>query len=232
MKKHIRISLLALFTLSFIFSCSNNPVPNAGDTPVADSKDDELSLMRNYICGLWSYDSANILNNEGYYFKPDGTVDFVASEYTGDWKIVGTDSIMISYSFYSESGTIEYQIKSLTAENLTLADGDGEYIFRKVPFGMNDSEILLNGYHGSLKEGETREYTFDLPSAKKIRIALKTTNQNMTMKVFDQFKELSATNLQQLQCIMVRSGKYKVIVSLPEKAGADLVDFDLKVFGN
>ncbi|MBL0104291.1 MAG: hypothetical protein IPP51_11390 [Bacteroidetes bacterium] len=232
MTKQLKISLITSLLLAFIFSCTNNQKPLADENAVVDKKDDALSMMQNYLCGLWSYDSANILNNEGYFFKPDGTVDFVASEYTGEWKMLRTDSLIISYSFYSEHGEIEYKIKSMTADQMILADADGEYIFRKVPFGMNDQESVITGFHGTLSPEDSREYNFDLPSAKKIRITLRSDNPKMTMRIFDQFKEVTSADVQAWQSIMVRSGKYKVVVSLPKGAGKENEDFDLKVYGN
>jgi hypothetical protein len=52
------------------------------------------------------------------------------------------------------------------------------------------------------------------------------------MRIFDQFKEITSTDVQAYQSIMVRSGKYRVVVSIPAKTKAENEDFDVQVFGN
>jgi hypothetical protein len=47
---------------------------------VPENIKDSLEVIREQIYGLWSKDSGNTLTNTGYYFHPDGTIDFVSSE--------------------------------------------------------------------------------------------------------------------------------------------------------
>lgn len=219
-----------ILALGSIVSCTTNQKQQADDGPVEEKKSDSpLNMMQSYICGLWSYDSANILNNAGYFFRSDGTIDFVGADLSGVWSLDSLDTLKIVYINYSDTETVLYKVKKMTADEMVLADTSGEYTFKKVPFGMNETENILTGFHGTLNPDESRDYNFDLPSAKRIRIKIKSPDDKFTMKVFDQFKEITSADVKQLQCIMVRSGKYKITVTNPAKKG-NAGDFDLKVF--
>ena len=193
---------------------------------------DTTQIIHSFVCGLWSLDSQNILNNEGYFFKPDGTVDFVASEYQGNWELVGTDSIKLKYAFFDSDYEQGFHIDSLSEARMVLSDSDGTHLFRKVPFGINTEETVISGYSGTLNPGLPKKYSFTIPSAKKLRIALSTNSENVKLKIYDSYGELTSTPVKDWQSIMVRSGEYKIVVDYVEPAKGTPEEFSLKVFGN
>jgi hypothetical protein len=216
----------------FIYSCSGDAKRPAGESETGVAVNDTTQMIQSFVCGLWSLDSQNILNNEGFFFKPDGTVDFVASEYQGNWEIVGTDSIKLKYSFFDSAYEQGFHIDSLSESRMVLSDSDGTHLFRKVPFGINEEETVISGYSGTLMPGLPKTYSFTIPSAKKLRIALTTTSENVKLKIYDSSGELTSTPVKDWQSIMVRSGEYKIVVDYLEPANAKVEDFSVKVFGN
>jgi hypothetical protein len=231
MIKYINLFVPFLFVL-FIYSCSGDAKRPAGESETGVAVNDTTQMIQSFVCGLWSLDSQNILNNEGYFFKPDGTVDFVASEYQGNWEIVGTDSIKLKYSFFDSAYEQGFHIDSLSESRMVLSDTDGTHLFRKVPFGINAEETVISGYSGTLMPGLPKMYSFTIPSAKKLRIALSTTSENVKLKIYDSGGELTSTPVKDWQSIMVRSGEYKIVVDYLEPANAKMEDFSVKVFGN
>ena len=215
-----------------IYSCSGDRKEPASLNESNVSVNDTTQIIQSFICGLWSLDSQNILNNEGYFFKPDGTVDFVASEYTGNWEVIGTDSISLKYAFFDSAYETGFHIDSLTESRMVLSDSDGVHLFRKVPFGVNTEETVISGFSGTLLPGITKEYSFTIASAKKLRIALNTNSENVRLRIFDDNSELSSIPVKDWQSIMVRSGNYKIVVDYVDKKKAVADEFSIKVFGN
>ena len=230
MKKKID-SYIPLLFIIFIYSCSGQTKEPANENNSTVAVNDTTQMIRSFVCGLWSLDSQNILNNEGYFFKSDGTVDFVAAEASGNWEIVGTDSIKMKYASYDISTENGFHIDSLTESRMILSDSHGTYLFRKVPFGVNMEESVISGFSGTLLPGISKEYTFAIPSAKKLRIALNTKSDNVRFKVYDDREELTAVPLKDWQSIMVRSGNYKIVVDYVDKKKGTEEEFSLKVFG-
>ncbi len=216
----------------FIYSCSGDSKRPAGESETGVAVNDTTQIIHSFVCGLWSLDSQNILNNEGYFFKPDGTVDFVASEYQGNWELVGTDSIKLKYAFFDSDYEQGFHIDSLSEARMVLSDSDGTHLFRKVPFGINTEETVISGYSGTLNPGFPKQYSFTIPSAKKLRIALSTNSENVKLKIYDSYGELTSTPVKDWQSIMVRSGEYKIVVDYVEPAKGTPEEFSLKVFGN
>lgn len=231
MKKALN-QLIPLLFILFIYSCSGDAKKPSGENETGVAVNDTNQMIQSFICGLWSLDSQNILNNEGYFFKPDGTVDFVASEYQGNWQIIGTDSIFIKYSFFDSAFETGFHIDSLTESRMVLSDSDGVHLFRKVPFGVNTEENVISGFSGTLLPGISKEYTFTIASAKKLRVALNTKSDNVRLKIFDDRGELTSTPVKDWQSIMVRSGNYKIVVDYVDRKKAIDEEFSIKVFGN
>ncbi len=228
-KKYIPpLSLLALFLI--IFSCSEKRKTEEEKTSAA--KTDTTEVIKSFIYGLWSMDSGNSLNNIGYYFRPDGTVDFVAADVSGFWELNKNDSIKIIYNSFNEEYKADYKIDSISEGRMTISDKDGSYLFRKVPFGMNNEGIVLQGFSGSLEQGQEKVYSFDIPTAKKISLKLKTANKDIVFRVYENEKEVTSLPVQEWTSILVRSGKYKAKVIYPKtKKVSEDGGFDLKVIG-
>ncbi len=229
-QKHISASIPFLF-LFFIYSCSSQPKEPTNENGSAIAVNDTTLMIHSFICGLWSLDSQNILNNEGFFFKSDGTVDFVASEYQGEWQVIGTDSIKLKYAYFDSSFESGFHIDSLSESRMILSDSNGVHLFRKVPFGVNMEETVISGFSGTLLPNQLKEYKFSIPSAKKLRIALNTNSDNVRLKIFDDYSELTSTAVKDWQSIMVRSGNYKIVVVYVDSKKAVPEEFSLKVFG-
>jgi hypothetical protein len=215
----------------FLFSCSTNK--KEAEKAPEESRTDTMEIIRGFIYGLWSMDTGNYLLNEGYYFKPDGSVDFVAAAVSGEWKLVSKDSIKISYSSYDQNMLSILKIDSLNNERMVLSDSDGAAVFRKVPFGIDNMEgIVLQGFAGTLEKGEQREYSFNVPSAKKIQLKLKSSNQDVTFHIYEGNNIITSTPVRDWTAIMIRGGNYRAIVTLPKNsASKEDGKFDLKVVG-
>jgi hypothetical protein len=230
MKKFSIYFILAVPVALFFHSCSptgNNPETKAGRQPT-----DTLEMIRGFIYGLWSKDSENTLQNVGYYFRPDGTMDFVAAGVSGSWALPQRDTLQITYSDQNQQYNANYRIDTLSESRMLIRDGDGSYLFRKVPFGMNVEGLVLQGFSGSLFPGEEKEYAFDLPAAKKITLKLNTKSKDVVFRIFDNQEELTSMPLQEWTGILVRSGKYKATVTNTNKRKQEKqADFDLKIIG-
>jgi hypothetical protein len=213
---------------AFLYSCGSDQ--KKSDQSDETSPTDTMEIIRNFIYGLWSMDSGNALNNEGFYFKPDGTVDFVSSELSGFWELPTNDSIHVVYSTINEKFSSPYKINSITESRMILTDQNGNHLFRKIPFGINNERVVLQGFAGALAGGMKKKYSFDIPSAKKINLILNSENKNISFQVFDDANEFTSVPVREWTAIMVRSGKYKVVVSNTGNSKEDS-HFDLKVMG-
>jgi hypothetical protein len=191
------------------------------------NKTDTLQLIQSFVYGLWSLDSGNILYNKGYYFREEGDVDFVAEEVSGKWQLTSRDSMEIVYTSFRQEYKAEYKIDSISESEMILSDSSGKHLFRKVPFGMNPEGNVLQGFSGNLEPGEDKNYTFDIPSAKKMELRLKTDNPAIVFRVFEGTNEITSIPVHHWTAIMIRSGKYKVTISNPQKGKNS--EFDLKV---
>ena len=221
-------TLLALSL--FIFSCSGEKKNEEEKTDAV--KTDTMEMIRSFVYGLWSLDSGNSLNNVGYYFRLDGTVDFVAADASGFWELIKNDSLKIVYTNYNEEYKADYKIDSISEGRMTISDKDGSYLFRKVPFGMNNEGVVLQGFSGSLEQGQEKVYSFDIPTAKKISLKLKSENKEIVFRVYENEKEVTSLPVQEWTSILIRSGKYKAKISYPKnKLNKDDGGFDLKVIG-
>ncbi len=214
------------FLLIAFFSCSHPQTETISDktTDLQDTNE----IVRQFIYGLWSLDSGNLLTNEGFLFGADGRLDFIASEFSGTWELTASDTMLIKWADYNTEKITTYKIDSLSDSRMILTDGKKNLLLRRVPFGVNQTETVLNGFAGTLTTGQTKDYEINLPSVKKIRIRLKSENVKVGFTMFDEEKEI-ATNIQDWTGIVIRGGKYKVSVILPREKISESVDFDLKV---
>src|SRR6187401_2551386 len=105
------ISIPFLFLLNVIFVCCSGPKQEPKE-PVK-TYDDSIQAIHTFLYGLWSEDSGNVLANTGFFFRNDGTVDLIASEYTGKWKINGKDSLQIDFDTWSGTKISLFRIDSL-----------------------------------------------------------------------------------------------------------------------
>jgi hypothetical protein len=228
-KKYLlTLSLLAFFLI--ISSCSEKRKTEEEKSSAV--KTDTTEIIKSFIYGLWSMDSGNSLNNIGYYFRPDGTVDFVAADVSGFWELNKNDSIKIIYNSFNQEYKADFKIDSISEGKMTISDKDGSYLFRKVPFGMNNEGVVMQGFSGSLAQGQEKVYSFDIPTAKKISLKLKTENKDIAFRVYENEKEVTSLPVQEWTSILVRSGKYKTKVIYPKtKKGNEEGGFDLKVIG-
>ncbi len=230
MKKIIAMNFAFTILCVSFFSCSNKNKKNE-ESP-ATLQADTMEMIRGYIYGLWSMDSGNVLNNFGYYFKPDGTVDFVAADAIGNWELFQKDSIKIVYNSFNEELKESFKIDSISEGRMTIRDKDGSYLFRKVPFGINNEGVVLQGFSGNISPGTEKEYEFDLPAAKKINLKLISSNKEIVFRVFEKDVEVTSTPLKEWTAILIRSGKYKAKIFYPPVKGVkENGEFDLKIIG-
>src|SRR5436190_24267864 len=110
-----------IFLCIGFFSCSGIKKNDVENNSI-HNKTDTMEIIRQFISGLWSMDSGNILMNEGYYFKSDGTVDFVAAEASGQWQLISKDSIKIEYHSFDQNIMSVSKIDSLSNERMILND--------------------------------------------------------------------------------------------------------------
>jgi len=201
----------------------------------AQEHTDTISMIRNFIFGLWSQDSNQMLSNEGYYFMPDGTFNLVASEYTGEWELRAKDSLVLSYTNWRSQPKIEVMhVDSLNDQYMVLGDDSGKYVFRKVPFGKNPEGIVLNGFKGSLNDFlPVKRYPFELPSARQLSIDLTCNDTNVAFRLFAYDREITSAPMKHWEGILVLGGKYFAQVSFLNKPKKDIddVEFDLRVKG-
>lgn len=184
---------------------------------------------------MWSVDSQNFLNNEGFYLQPDGRLSLVASEAQGEWRLMGRDTLYLKVHNWSPD-PLEYFfiLDSLDPQFMILRDTTGQTVYRKVPYGTNAEGIVLNGFMGSLnRQLNAKEYRFDLPSAKRIKLEIQSAFAGISFRVFDGDQELTAAPVKSWDAILIRSGQYKALVALddPFQLKEDRVEFELKVVG-
>jgi len=215
------------FIIFLLLACGQPATKEAATEPM---QTDTMGIVRNFIYGLWSMDSGNTLYNEGYYFKPDGTVDFIASEDQGSWQLNSTDTLRLDYPSYNyNKKTIDlFHIDSVSTSRMVLSKNESIHVFRKVPFGINEEGMLLKGFSASIAGDENRFYDFELPAARKVSVILNTESPDISFRVFDEFQEKTSTPVKQFSAIMVRSGKYRIQV-INNGANRDAQDFDIKV---
>lgn len=221
------MKLIYPFLLVFVLACTGE---RNKENPIVESKTDTTEIIRKFIYGLWSLDSGNAFTNVGYYFKQDGTVDFVAADVSGNWELISDDSLRISYSTIKGVQSYDFKLEYLNESKLILADKDGSYTFRKIPFGFNNDGMLLKGFGGKLSPGEEKKYSVNLPATKKISFKLISENPEITLRVFEGNNELTSAPLREWNAIIIRSGDYSVVVSRqPSSIPVTPKEFDLKV---
>lgn len=225
-KPSIRSIIPALLFLIVSFLSCSNPKEESQTTAPAPASD-AAALLQSFISGLWSLDSGNILTNEGFLILPDGSFTFVASEITGTWETPSADTLVVKYSDYYEDKQIRYTIDSISESKMILSMDNKKYIFRKVPFGIDPNETILNGYSGTLSAGTGRSYEINLPAGKKIGLKLTTTNPSIKLSFFEGDHEI-AKDVQNWAGILIRGGKYRITLNMP-KGNEQYADFDLKV---
>ncbi|TAH43013.1 MAG: hypothetical protein EYC69_04090 [Bacteroidetes bacterium] len=211
-KIHVLKSII-LFTcfLTVEYSCTEPGNQNANESK--DSITDTTEIIRSYIFGLWSLSEGNMLNNDGYYFQPDGTVRLVASEYSGQWNLIGRDSLNTSFQFYSRDAEISmFKIDSLTVDRMVLSSAAGTEVYRKVPFGINPEGTVLQGFMGSLQPDEIKIYDLEIPGAKEINIILTSENANIVFRFYEKDIQLTSVAVKSWKGILTHGGNYELRV--------------------
>jgi len=231
MRPDIR-KLTYLLILLMLHACSSKN--NSGTTEDLRVKSDTITLIHNFIYGLWSVsDNQYMLNNAGFYFQPDGKVRLVASEMSGNWELIGYDSLKLSFVFFNHrEEQYNYKIDSLELGRMVLSSDDETTVYRKVPFGVNQEGTIIKGIVGSLQQGVSREYFFDLISAKELSIELKSESKSIGFDLFDDTRKLSSIGLKNWKGIVTHGGQYKILVGDTIALGnGGSPEFDIKVIG-
>jgi hypothetical protein len=208
-----------------LFSCASK---NENKEDLPEGKTENSPAIKTFIYGLWSRDTNNLLSNEGYMFRPDGTVELVCNEYSGNWEFNGKDSIVLKFGNYQDATVESLNIDSLSESRMVLSGANGRRVFRKVPFGINDEGVVLNGFAGDVSPGKMRDYNVTLPFAKKIQILLKSENEGLRFSFSDTNGNIISSDVREWTGILITGGKYKVTVMPPETA-REIISFDLKV---
>lgn len=191
---------------------------------------DEIQMLP----GLWSLDSMNFLTNAGYYFMPDGSVDRIASTVSGTWEFRGPDSLIVAFPVNQDSlERFAFTIDTLVSGRMILNDADKSLVFRKVPFGLKEEGTVLSGFSGSIIQGFTKEYSFDLASARKMEVLMTTKNPGIAFRMYDDIGEVTDSAVTSWKGILVRGGKYRIRIGLSAggSIGNENADFTLKVTG-
>ena len=103
---------------------------------------------------------------------------------------------------------------------------------KEVPFGINNEGNVLLGFAGSLLSGEEKEYMLNLPATKKIALKLSGSDSTITFRLYDGSNELTSAPLHAWSGIIIRSGKYRAVVSRQKNLKSKSEgEFDLKVIG-
>lgn len=224
-------NITCLLLIVSIISCSGikKEKTGSGSEAVLDS----TSLINNFIYGLWSVADKKMLNNDGYFFQPDGIVRLVASEFSGTWKLIGRDSLKLRFQFYSlDSEEYSFKIDSLSMDRMVLRDSQVSTLYRKVPFGVNNEGTVLQGFMASLQPGQIREHVFEIISAKELKIELTSDIPSIGFRLYEADHEVTLMALKHWTGILTHGGKYRILVSdsIPKNAGIDL-SYSLKVIG-
>lgn len=195
------------------------------------SNQDTSAIIQTFIYGLWSMDSGNSLLNEGFYFRNDGTVDFVSSEITGNWRLKGNDSLNIDYTYWYDMHNLIFKIDSLNEGRMVLSDTNGFHVFRKIPFGLNPEGNVAGGYSGYIDPGQSKEFPIELPPAKKIAVMMACPDSSVTFRLYDdQTREITSADVRNWTGIVIRGGKYKIVLTKPLKSKwNEEADYDIKV---
>jgi hypothetical protein len=219
---------IAFIYVAVLLSCS--PAKKESEPVQEEIRGDTATIISSFITGLWSKDSGNTLTNEGFNFRNDGTVDYVSSEMSGNWEL-RKDSLKLSWTSWDMAGESIFHIDSLTESRMVLSDTGGSHIYRKVPFGMNQEGNVAQGFSGYIKPGESKEYSFDLPPAKKILVKMTSPDSSVMFRIFDNGNsEITSAPVRNWTGIVIRSGKYRLLLTKPEKSKwKEEADYDIKV---
>jgi hypothetical protein len=224
----ITLSPLLLFLTIAFYCCS--PVKEESNDSAANDSDTTL-MAKQWLYGLWSEDSGNILSNTGFYLSNDGTMQMASAEYDGEWKLVGLDSIKIKINGLNRDYESNYSIDSLSENRMVLRDSEQAHVFRKVPFGFNAEGKVIQGYTGYIAGGTTKDYYFEMPPAKKILLKMYCPDSSVTFRLYDdRNKEITSTGVRNWAGIVIRSGKYKITLDKPKDSKwKEESDYDVKV---
>ncbi len=195
---------------------------------------DPKTASHQFLYGLWSLDKDSLLNNEGYLFNSDGSFNLVASEMNGNWEFKGSDSLILTFNTMNRGSQTEtFAVDTITIDKLIISKQDVKHNFRKVPFGKNAEGIVLSGFMGTLAPGIKKEYTFNLQSAKQIKLELVTQEPGIDFQFFDGEHEITSVPVKSWEGIIIRGGSYRVLISRSRKGALsdEAADFNLKVIG-
>ncbi|MFM2135368.1 MAG: hypothetical protein RL021_768 [Bacteroidota bacterium] len=189
----------------------------------------------NLLPGLWSLDSNSTLTNSGFFLQPNGQLELVGFETSGEWTLNGLDSL----TFRTVAGTadtmsVSYKLVSIEADRMSLSGSDGEHLYRKVPFGLAPQEEVLTGYIGTLSSKQVeRKHDATLPSAKKIGLRLITADTTLRLELLQGERNFSPEPSVEWRGILVSGGKFELKLSStrPDKLTESGSEYELKIFG-
>lgn len=218
-------TLYLFFLIPFFFGCSGeNKTEKKSFEEVSKSKSVEFTIH-----GLWSRDSSGMLTNSGYYFDNNSNVFVTASEVKGNWNITKQDSLELKFEMHGEQ-KLKYKLDVIDQSNIQLSDQSDKHLYRRVPFGINDEGIVLQGFSGELNQTKEKNHYFNISSSKKIKLQLNSTNTSLALGVFDEERELTNSPVREWTAILIRSGKYRVrIFDEAQKGRENVRSYDLKV---
>jgi hypothetical protein len=221
-----------IFSVIACTSCSEFPKEKLPVQTNTGQQEDTLSLIRNFLPGLWSLDTGNSLTNDGYLILPDGSLNVVASEVSGTWELHVKDTLKFIFpGDFTKPYEETFKLDSLSVQRMVLHSENEKYIFRKIPYGKNPEGIVLSGYSGSIYPGTEKEYNFELPSAKEINITLNCENKSVVFRIYDNGVEITPADLKKWQGILVHGGKYMLKIKFPgrESETSQSADYNVKV---
>ncbi|HNP48553.1 MAG TPA: hypothetical protein PKK99_15600 [Bacteroidia bacterium] len=228
----MRFLLISILTVVSLLSCTSGNKNAEMKVNVVSNEPQKSPLQ--FLGGLWSLDTHDSLNNSGYYLGNDGTVQKVASEENGTWELRQSDSLLLSFELNKTQGKqIIYRIDSIQADRMVLSDSSGKSVYRKVPFGRNNEGTVLSGFMGTLAPGIRKEYKFNLPPAKAVKIELVTAESGISFRFYEQDHEITTREVKSWEGILIRGGSYHVELSR-SSVGAlsgEAADFNVKVIG-
>ncbi len=220
-----------LYFLLLVSGCTQKK-SNPEQKIVVDA--DPKTTSSQFLYGLWSLDKDSLLNNEGYLFNSDGSFNLVASELNGNWEFKGSDSLVLTFNTMTRGSQAEvYFVDTISVDKLIISKNDVRHYYRKVPFGKNSEGIVLSGFMGTIAPGIKKEYTFNLQSAKQIKLELVTQEPGIDFQFFDGDHEITSVPVKSWEGIIIRGGTYRVLISRTSKGALsdEASDFNLKVIG-
>lgn len=226
----IRTSYFTLLLIAFLSGCADR-------SSTSENKSDEYSgsQTNTLLPGLWSMDSSSILSNTGFFLQPDGRMEPVGYEASGNWSLKGNDTLELrSNSASSESISSAYKIVSISADRMILSGTDGEHLYRKVPFGLANQEEVLTGYIGTLSSKQPdRIHDAVLPSVKKIALRLVSADTTLRLELLQGERNFSPAPAIEWRGILVAGGKFELRLSStqPKKLSETGSEYELKVLG-